>query len=289
MKTLKIVVVVAVAVATLLAAGFFILDYFRPKAAGLRVDTAPGSSVYINSELVGRTPFRKTFPAGTITLRLVPDSASPPLLPYEAKIALTGGIETVARREFGVSEDLSSGDVLTFEKTGGSSASLIVISTPDNAQVSLDGVPRGFAPYKSSSISSAEHQITVTSIGYQNRVMTVNTLSGYQLTVFAKLAKESQESVAETSSPSATPAPKTYVVILKTPTGFLRVRTLPGAAGEEIAEVKPGEKFPYIDTDAATGWYKIQYEEPAAGLPNGITGWVSDQYTQIATESAIPQ
>ena len=289
MKTLKIAVVVAVALVTLLAAGFFLIGYFKAKPAGLRVDTSPAASIYINSDLVGRTPFRKTFPAGTITLRLVPDSSSQALLPYEAKIALAPGIETVVRREFGVSEDLSSGDVLTFEKTGGSSASLIVISTPDNAQVSLDGVARGFAPYKSSSISSAEHQITVTSQGYQDRVMTVSTLSGYQLTVFAKLAKSSQESASMSVTPSPTPAPKTYVMILKTPTGFLRVRTLPGTAGEEIAEVKPGSKYPYLDTDAKTGWYKIQYEEPVAGLPNGITGWVSNQYAQIATESGTPQ
>jgi hypothetical protein len=149
MKTLKVVVAVAVAVAALLATGFFLIGYFKPKPAGLRVDTAPGSSVYIGNELVGRTPFRKTFPAGVITLRLVPDNSSPDLLPYEAKIILVPGIETVVRREFGVSEDLSSGDVLTFEKTGENSASLVVVSTPDNAQVSLDGVARGFAPYKS--------------------------------------------------------------------------------------------------------------------------------------------
>ena len=88
-----------------------------------------------------------------------------------------------------------------------------------------------------------------------------------------------------TATPSPTPVPKTFVLILKTPTGFLRVRTLPGSGGEEIAEVKPGEKYRYLDTDEASGWYKIQYKEPVAGLPDGITGWVSNQYSQIATES----
>lgn len=289
MKTLKVVVVVLVALAALLAAGFFLIGYFKPKPAGLRVDTSPPSSVYINGDLTGRTPFRKTFPAGLMTLKLVPDTAAPALLPYETKVALLSGIETVVRREFGTTEDLSSGDVLTFEKTGEKSASMVVISDPDNAQVSLDGVARGFAPYKSSSISPAQHQIIVRSPNYQDRVMTINTLLGYQLTVFAKLAKNTQENASESAASTPTPSPKTFVLILKTPTGFLRVRTLPGTAGEEIAEVKPGSKYPYLDTDAATGWLKIQYEEPVAGLPNGIAGWVSNQYAQIATESGSLQ
>jgi uncharacterized protein YgiM (DUF1202 family) len=127
----------------------------------------------------------------------------------------------------------------------------------------------------------------VKSAGYQDRIMNISTLLGYQLTVFAKLAKSSSESAALAAAP--TPAPKTFVLILKTPTGFLRVRTLPGTAGEEIAQVKPGDKFPYLGTDEASGWYKIQYEGVQPGLPNGIIGWVSNQYAQIATESGTLQ
>ena len=291
MKTLKVVVVIIVTLAILSGTGLFLADYFKPKPAGIRIDTTPTSSVYVDSQLLGRTPLRKTLKAGDINLRLIPDGSASGMLPYETKITLEGGIETVIRREFGDSEDFSSGDVISFRKNAEKTASLVVISMPDNAQVSLNGVARGFAPYKNSTISPAEHQVTVKAPGYQDRTMSVSTLNGYQLSVFTKLAKTGQESGSDSllPTPTSTPAPQTYVVISKTPTGYLRVRTLPGTAGEEIAQVKPGEKYLYLETDSATNWYKIQYEVSQPGLPNGITGWVSNQYSQIATVSGVLQ
>jgi uncharacterized protein YgiM (DUF1202 family) len=289
MKTLKIIAVVVITLAVVAGTGLFLVGYFKPKPAGIRVDTTPSASVYIDGELAGRSPLRETFSAGTISLKLVPDSSSGELLPYETKITLTSGIETVVRREFAATEDLSSGDVISFEKNTEKKAGLVVISTPDNAQVSIDGVARGFAPYKNSSISPAEHQITVRSPGYTERVMTVNTISGYRLTVYAKLAKESQQVREEAALPTPVSATTSVVEILETPTGFLRVRTLPGTKGEEIAEVKPGEKFLYIETDEASGWYKIQYRDPAPGLPDGISGWVSNQYAKTSSESGTLQ
>jgi uncharacterized protein YgiM (DUF1202 family) len=163
-----------------------------------------------------------------------------------------------------------------------------VISIPENAQVSVDGLPQGFAPYKTSDISPAQHQITVKALGYTDRVMTVKTQVSFRLSLFAKLAKTS------TVEPTPTPVPvaKTYVQVLSTPTGFLRVRSGPGTTGSEIARIKPGSQYLFLDEDVATGWVKIQYEAPAPGLPNGIEGWVSGQYvkkitrTEEATESA---
>jgi hypothetical protein len=297
MKTLKIVIVVLVAIAALLATGFFLIGYFKPKDGGIRIGTSPTANVYINGSLMGGTPFRKTFEPGQITIRLEPQATgSGLLLPYETKVNIIPGIETVMRREFGPTEEFSSGDVVSFEKQAEKTAGLIVISSPDNAQVSLDGVPRGFSPYKSSVVSAGSHQITVRSPNYEDRTLSVNTLAGYRLTVFVKLAKKLGEEGGEQSSETPVPELKTYIEILDTPTGYLRVRTSPGASGEEIAEVKPGERYLFLEEDTGTGWYKIQYQEPKAGLPGGITGWVSNQYSkkieaageEIATPSATP-
>ena len=52
----------------------------------------------------------------------------------------------------------------------------------------------------------------------------------------------------------------------------------------EIDQVAPGDKFLLLDTDPASGWYKIQLEEPVPGLPNGRSGWISNEY---ATQSAV--
>jgi len=297
MKAVKVILISLVSLASLAAAIFFLIGYFKPKPGGILVDSSPSASVYINGNLVGKTPYQGYYQAGQISLKMVPDASSGNLLPYETNITLVPEIQTVVSREFGATEDASSGDVISFENEGGSDASLIVISTPENAQVSVDGVPQGFAPYKTSSISPAQHQIAVKAPGYTDRVMTIKTVVGYRLTVFAQLAKGTS---SVPPSPSPTPGPlQTYVQIENTPTGYLRVRTLPGTGGEEIAQVKPGSSYPYVDEDAATGWLEIQYEAPAPGLPGGITGWVSGQFakkvslpagstTPVSTPSATP-
>ena len=277
MKTLKIVLITIVTVSILLGTTLFLIGLFKPKPAGIYVDTSPSSSVYVNGAFLGKTPLEKTVGPGLIDIKMVPEVTDQNLLAYETKITVTPGIQTVVRREFGKSEDESSGDVISFDKEPGGDASLIVISTPDNAQVSIDGVPRGFAPTKTT-LAPAGHQVTVRADGYTDRVMTVATKAGYRLTLFAKLAKTSEATLAP--SPSPTPSSQYFVLILSTPTGYLRVRTQPATLGEEIAQVKPGEKYKYLGTDISTGWLKIQYEEAKPGLPDGISGWVTNQYAK---------
>ena len=218
------------------------------------VDTTPNSNVYIDGNFMGKTPYKGTNAAGQISLRLVPSITDQNLIAYETKVNLVSGIQTVVRREFGTAEDLSSGDVISFDKTGGDAAGLVVISS---------------------------HTITVKSQGFTDRIMSVKTQAGYRLTVFAKLAK-SQEALP-TPPPSPTPVAlnKSYVLIGDTPTGFLRMRSEATTSASPLAELKTGQKYLYLETDQASGWFKIQYEDPAAGLPNGITGWVSNQYSSI--------
>ncbi|HET7099193.1 MAG TPA: PEGA domain-containing protein [Patescibacteria group bacterium] len=292
MKTLRTILIVTAVIFLLTVTVLFFIGFFKPKPGGILVDTTPASSVYVNGSLVGKTPFKGTYDIGQITLKVVPITDQGNLIPFETKINLMPGIQTVVRREFGKTEEESSGDIISFEKSG-TEASLVVISSPDNAQVSIDGIPRGFAPYKNSAISAADHQIAIKSPGYTDRIMTVHTLVGFRLTVFAKLRKDNSAQVSPLPTPTSDL--KIFVEILNTPTGFLRVRTEPGSLGEEIAEVKPGSKYLYLDTDTTSGWFKIQYQEAKPGLPNGIVGWVSGEFAKkledqnlIATPSPTP-
>ena len=126
------------------------------------------------------------------------------------------------------------------------------------------------------------HTIAIKAPGYSDLSMTVKTLIGYRLTFYAKLEKTDSQNTDSIKESLKTEIK--IVQILETPTGYLRVRSKPGAGGEEIAQVKPGETFPYLDTDAATGWIEIQYGAPKPGLPSGIVGWISADY---ATVSAV--
>jgi hypothetical protein len=286
---IKNILLVCITLILIVGAVFFLIKYFKPGMGGIMVNSTPVSSVYINNALVGKTPYTGTHSAEQISLKLVPEDTTNNLIIYETKINLVAGIKTVIDREFGKTEENSSGDIISFDKTGEEFAGLVVISTPDNSQVLIDGISVGFTPYNFNSITSGSHKMTIRNAGFIERTIGVITKEGLRLSVFAKLARdESQRSL--NTSPSPTPlAVKTYILIKDTPTGFLRMRTLPGMSGDEIAELKPGEKYPLLETDKDSGWYKIQYKDPVPGLPDGMTGWVSNQYSTLSTTSASLQ
>lgn len=284
MKTIKVVLITVTSLTILGLTGLFLAGSFSPKPGGIIMETVPEASVFINGSLVGETPYKGSFKAGTILLRLVPKGSSENLIPFETSLTLAPGIETVVGRNFRVSESDSSGYVISFEKTGAQTAGLVAISQPDNAQILIDGVSRGFSPYKVSAIAPAKHTITIKSPEYSDFSMTVQTIVGYRLTFYAKLGKENNQDSFSGDKSRGTVVK--MVKILSTPTGYLRVRSEPGVGGEEIAQVKPGESFPYLDIDVATGWIEIQYEATKSGLPSGIVGWISGDY---ATVSAVAE
>jgi len=284
MRTFKIVAITVLSIGFLAAAGLFLIGYFKPKPAGILITSTPTSSVFIDGQLMGKTPYEGVFDPGTVLVGLIPDEVDKKYVPYEAKVTLASGIKTIVRRELSETEEASSGDIVSFEKEAGKSASLVAISDPDIAQVLINGTPRGFSPYKSSSLSVGEHQVTIKSPGFIERTLTVKTVAGYKLTIIVKLGKIVEEPKAEAIAVEK----KTYVEILDTPTGFLRVRSLPGSAGREIHQVKPGEKYLFLDEDNDSGWFKIQLEAPTTGLPEGRSGWVSDEYSQKIEEEVTP-
>ena len=282
MKRLGAVLVTLGTVALVIAAVFFVVGYFRPAEAGLQIKTTPEASVFIDGVEVGKTPYQAKRKPGEVVVRLVPTPGDKPLAPYETRVTLVSKIETAINREFGESEEKSAGETISFEKTGGKEAALSIVSIPDSAQISIDGTQRAFAPYKTSLFAPGKHEIGIVAPNYLERSFEVRTLAGYKLTVVVKLAP-----TGETNQEVPKEEIKvTMVEVLTTPTGFLRVRATPSAGGEVLAELKPGEKYRYLETDSATGWFKIEYLPAQAG-EKGKEGWVSNQYSKI-TEEATP-
>lgn len=268
MRKLRVILLVILGIGFIVGLAFFLIGYFKPKEASIFVETTPTSLVYINGREVGRTPYRSSVSPGEVIVKLVPEARDVALAPFETKVNLLSGIETVIRREFGGTEDVSSGEIISFEKVGGKEASLAVVSVPDSAQVKIDGAIRGFAPVKPP-ITPGEHQITVSAPNYAEGVISIRTLVGYKLTVVVKLAASGETKEEEVLQEQL----QTLVEILPTDTGFLRVREKPGPAGAEVAQVKPGQRFLFLEEDAQTGWYKIEYEK-------GKEGWVSNTYSK---------
>lgn len=254
---------------------FFISGKIKPKKAGILIETTPSSVVFINAVQVGKTPYSGTFDPGEIDLKLVPDVLDKPLVLFETRLLLSSGIQTVVKREFGETVDLSAGEIISFEKTGESNPSIAVVTDPDSAQISIDGKAYGFAPYKTSQVSASSHQVAVSLNGYSERMVNVKTISGYKLTLIVKLAKDLNK-IEPTPVPSATPKPEIKVEILSTPNGFLRVRESSSTTSGEVARVNPGETYTLIEESTAQDWYKIQY----VASDSAKVGWISSQYAK---------
>lgn len=281
MKRLGIILTILVGVAILVGGALFAVGHFRPSGAGLLVETTPTATVFINGEQVGRTPYEVTREPGEITVKLIPESFDTPLAPYETKVELVPGIKTIIKRDFGETEEDSSGVVVSFEKASRDETSISVVSIPDAAQISIDGQARGFAPYKTSSITAGPHEIKVSAPGFEEQSLSVTAQEGFNLTAVFKLrpngeVPEEEEEEEEPQTPQVE-----EVEILDTPTGFLRVRNGPSTSFDEIVQVEPGDRYRYLETDEDTGWFKIE-------LDDGSEGWVSNQYAERVEPEASP-
>jgi len=271
MRRLKFALLIVALTAAVVLLIFYLVGYFKPKSAGILIETEPVSTVYFDGVQVGRTPFDTTRAQGEMTVKLIPDSFDKPLVPFESKINLVSGVKTIIRRNFGESNESSSGTIISFEKVGGEEVGISVISYPDAAQVKIDGQVRGFTPYKSSTFTPGDHTISLTLNGYAESTLDVKTYVGYKLTAEFNLVPDTNAKTEPTPLPESKEEEKPQVKILSTPTGFLRVRSEPSTLAKEVGQVEPGEIYEILEEDKETGWFKIEFEK-------GEEGWISNQY-----------
>lgn len=278
------------------------LPSFKKKKAALQVTSNPKTTVFLDEKHLGQTPFfDEKIKPDEYTLKLVPEQTEMVLSSWQTRVKLNPGILTVVNRNIGVTEDESSGYVLTLEKiTDKEKANIAVVSTPDSCVVNLDGEPKGFAPISLEDISEGDHLLTISAPGFREETIKAKTVKGYKLTVNAQLAKapeeeketEATESAKEESeeeskdkktfkeeikesSPSAE-MERPYVKIKETSTGWLNVRSEPSTAGKDetvITKIHPGEVYKFIESNDV-GWYKIGYEEDKYG-------WISGKYAEL--------
>ncbi|MEK7498030.1 MAG: PEGA domain-containing protein [Patescibacteria group bacterium] len=280
MGKLKIAVIITLLLVILVALVFFAMSYLKPQKSGISVESTPLSIVYIDGVSVGRTPYSADLKPGEVVLKLIPDTQNP-FLNYETKLSLYPGIKTIVRRSFGETNADSFGEVISFEKTTEDGASLSIVSVPDATQIMLDGQVKGFTPLKISEVLPGDHQLIISAPNYKERSFSIRAVDGYKLTVVAKLA-ESQEVVV--ASPSAVLAEEKSieeVLILDTPTGYLRIRKEPNSASMEVGRATPGLKYELLSTDETTGWFNISFDEKK-------TGWISNKYAKIVTLDGDP-
>ncbi|KKR11613.1 MAG: hypothetical protein UT39_C0005G0048 [Candidatus Woesebacteria bacterium GW2011_GWA1_39_21] len=276
MKKLRTLLIVLIVIFVLAGFGLATFNFIVPKASGLLIETTPASMVYINGEDVGRTPFTSLRKTGEISLRLVPESFGQPLAPFEEKINLVSGVETVVRQYFGSSDKFTEGEILSFEKlSSAKSAGITILTDPENVQILINGISKGSSPYTSSAVDSGVNEIQLMANGYKSRTIEVTPISGYKLIAFVKLAQVDIPAAAE---PTPSEESQKMVKILKTPTGFLRVRDEASTSAKEIGQVKPGNEYKYLGEDEKGQWYKINFSQ-------NLDGWITSAYSEIISSA----
>ena len=232
----------------------------------LQVDATPKAIVYVNDQQMGSTPYlNEMLSAGEYKVKVAN---------WETKLKLIANTLTYVSRNQGPTEEQSSGQILMLEKLSSANGSeLVIISTPDKAQILLDGLNKGSAPLIQH-IDPGQHTIVVSFPGFGSQVVRAKSIAGYRLNAVVKLALTSVVASPSvnllTATPSAQPLAKPYVIIKSTPTGFLRVRLEPLVTASESGQVKPGETYPLISQ--VSSWVEIKL--------NQTSGWVNDQYVE---------
>ena len=279
---LIILVILVVAVALLVK----LLTNRGPKEGQLRVDSSPAAAIFLDNKNIGRSPYTDKVQAGNYNIKLVPDSATTQLVPWEGQIVVGQNLLTYVNADLAQSELSSAVDVLWLQKISSKNSELAVTTSPDGGTVMIDDVTKGVTPLTIADITPGDHNITVTSTGFLTRNLKIRMTAGYRLIVTMKLglsAGGTPPSASPTATLSLTPTPKTatsagnsqsdpvkpFLTVKDTPTGFLRVRMEPAIGATEAARVNPGDKF-HIE-DSQNGWYEIKYD-------GTNTGWVSGQY-----------
>lgn len=268
--------------AIIIFGGIFLLVNKGGDKGALQVTSVPQSNVYLDGKIVGKTPLciggenckvSSFLPVGNYTLKLV--ALQEDFIPYEEKIPINKSTLTVVDRTFleGAGQKGSVISLLPLDKK--KDIQLLVISFPDKANVFLDKTKVGDTPLLLEDVTESDHDLLITKGGYTDKLVKIRIREGYKLTALVylgvdlSLASPSAEESTQASESASIKVQK--VVILNTPTGFLRVRSASSTASLEITRVSPGETFELVSE--GSGWFEIR-------LKDGKTGWVSSQYAK---------
>jgi hypothetical protein len=278
MKKFFLIFIPAIIIALIFIPVFHLVMSFKEKGA-LQVTSFPESKVYLDGNYIGTTPLCKCeatdmLKAGSYTVRLVPENKD--LSEFQEKITISSNVLTVVDRKF-AKDSLSEGSVISLTPLKDKKKTeLLIVSLPEGSTILLDDSEIGKTPFSFKDPTESDHVLTVRKTGYKEKIIRIRTPLGYKLTVAAYLSTVSDLSLTTTSASQSaatlTPSPTisgTTILILDTPTGFLRVRTT--INGEEMGRVVPGEIYEFVSEQGS--WFEIK-------LKDGRNGWISSQYAK---------
>lgn len=281
----------------LFVVGRYIYVSRTSKEGRLQIISSPTANVIIDNEAVGRTPYESSLAEGEYVIKLVPDQqGASESASWKGKVSIMNNTRTFVSREIGSTDIASSGVILTVqkmdEKPDKKGIGEVEIHTePDGGIVFLDDEEQGIAPLILSDVQEGDHELSVFSPGFFRRSQKINVKAGFKVIADYKLAVDPthKKVVKQEKDPEATDEASLekdssekkaitsgkVIEILKTGTGWLRVRAEASLTASESAKVDPGDQFNVLEEDGS--WIKIEYAK-------GEEGWISSQYTREVKE-----
>lgn len=257
MKKKRLVFIVGVFTGVFVLGYLIVNNFLGTRLAALTVTSNKDVTVLVDNKEVGTTPYEGTFNPKEVMVQIGN---------YATKVVLQKGVRTIVTRDFS-DGGLSSGEILSFEKTD-LPATVAVVTNPGGARVNVDQKEYGVSPLNIDGLNQGKHQMMLTLEGFEVSSFDINLADGYKLTAYVDLK-------AKTDDTKSNPVAKiSYVKILSTPNGFLRVRSEPNVDAAELGRVHDGEKYQFINKDQKTGWFDIQ-------LSATSSGWISDSFATI--------
>lgn len=231
--------------------------------SGISVQSSPDqATVFLDGQEVGKTPFEdKNLDVKQYEVKIDKNGAA-----WQGNVKLTAGTVVVINRDLASEVASSSGEILTLDRGRG----LTIISNPSDSEVEIDGKVMGKTPI-SVNLDSGEHTILVSHPNYLKRSIKASLPKDFNLTISVDLAL-SEADLTTIAAPVITQTPE--VVVLETPTGFLRVRDKASLKGLEIARVNVGDKL--ILLEELSGWVRVR-------LADGTEGFASSTYVEKKT------
>ncbi len=238
---------------------FALLNVVKPENAGIIIESNPESQVFVNGKSVGKTPYQGYFSKKEVTVYLQPINTQTQLTPFETKVFLEEGVNTIIKRNFGETDEESSGTIISFEKGKSSEMGASIVTTPDNANIIFNGIDMGLSPQKITSPMEGEQEVFVTKNDYEDLGFTIKTVRGYRLTAIIKLKRKLN------TLDLRGPKTQDFVEVYKNSAGYVKVKSEPTSKGAEVGKAYPTNKYQLMDTQDV--WYKILLED-------GTSGWI---------------
>lgn len=223
--------------------------------AGVSIESTPKGSVSVNGVDLGVTPVSIDSLSPGFSLVEIKTTINGKEVGWRGNVPLNEGVITVVNRELSENTATASGEVISLEKGQG----VLVISTPSEALLAVDGVERGKTPIELD-LEPGSHVFTLTRASYLARSIKANVLQDRKLVISTDLSLDQ----ADLTKIEAKPLMESRMVeILQTPTGFLRVRSGANTGSTEIGRVDTGEKL-YLLEEVGS-WYKVRMSDSKEG------------------------